>query len=72
MVKLPMVTEKSDKDLATREINKTYCLASRREGRRISTSLCLAIPDVVNHQDFIGTKAAGEVPNVELLKHPLE
>src|SRR5262249_5412469 len=31
-----VVTEKSDEDLATREVNKTYRLASRREERRIS------------------------------------
>ena len=67
-----VVTEKSDQDLATREIDKPYRFASRREARWISTSLCLPIPDVVNRQDFVIRKAPGEVPEVELLKHPLD
>jgi hypothetical protein len=63
-----METEKSDEDLATREINKSYRLASRGEKFRISTSLCLPIPNVIHDPDFIVRQAAGEISGVEPLK----
>jgi hypothetical protein len=48
-----MEGEKSDEDLAAREINKSCRLVSRREARRITTSRCFPIPNVIDDPDFI-------------------
>src|SRR5262249_3045327 len=48
-----VVSQKSDKDLATHEIDEACRVANGRGERRISTSLGLPVPHVVNHQNLV-------------------